>query len=184
MLGPVLLSARYLVDRMRHRRSRADELAALRARFAVLPSRRAASPAQRASAEALRRLREELATALASVSACGGCARGRPEPQGRWAGGFCCGGETLSIWSREECAALKLAGTDPAALEAPRGDHAGCVFRGERGCSLPARDRPSLCVRFLCQELREELRKRDDWAHIASLASAIDREQQRFEELL
>ena len=49
------------------------------------------------------------------------CAKGHPEPAGHWRGGHCCSGHTLDIWSQDECAALKLAGTDAAVLEPPRG---------------------------------------------------------------
>ena len=169
---------------MRHPRSRADELASLRARFSVMPSRWAASPELRASAEELRRLREELSRAQRGVSACAGCAKGRPEPHGHWVGGQCCGGQTLTIWSREECAALKLSGTKATALEPPRGDHAGCAFRGERGCSLAAADRPSICVRYFCLELRAELKGGEEWALVSRLASELAREQRRFADLL
>lgn len=176
----MLISPRQLWDRLRHPRSRADELVALRARFRAQPSRFEVSAEAVAIARRLRELRRALSEALGHVDACHGCAQGHPQPQGRWEGGHCCGGRTLTIWSQEECAALKLAGTDAAALEPPRGDHAGCAFRGERGCSLAAEDRPSLCVRYVCGELRGELQGREDWAQIAKLASELACEQRRF----
>jgi hypothetical protein len=180
----MLISPRHLVDRFRYPRSRADELAELRARFSALPARRSLTAEQRASADELRRLREELSRLLGRVSACHGCAKGRPAPHGHWQGGYCCGGRTLDIWSGEACAELKATGVDPTALAPPRGDHAGCAFRGERGCSLSFADRPSLCVRFFCQELRVELRDREDWKSVAELAQALSREQRRFAELM
>ena len=178
----LLLSPRQLLDRLRHPRSRADELTALRARFRAQPSRYEASDESIAIARRLRALRTELSSALGRVDACRGCARGHPEPSGRWDGGHCCSGRTLEIWTQEECAALKLAGTDPASLEPPRGDHAGCAFRGERGCSLDAADRPSICLRYICLELRSELRDRQDWATVSHLGAELVREQRRFGE--
>lgn len=180
----MLLSPRHLVDRMRHPKSRADELATLRTRFSTLPSRRAATPEQRESADRLKELRVALSGALDGVHACHGCGKGRPEPHGHWRGGYCCGGATLGIWSAEACAELKVSGVDARRLTPPDGDHAGCVFRGERGCSLAPAERPSLCVRFFCQELHAELRKRSDWPVIAKLADALAREQRRFAALV
>jgi hypothetical protein len=176
----VLISPRQLLDRLRHPRSRADDLAALRARFAAQPSRREAGDAALTSARRLRVLRREMSDALGEVDACHGCARGHPLPAGRWRGGHCCSGSTLTIWSQEECAALELAGTDPARLAPPRGDHAGCAFRGERGCSLEPEDRPTLCLRYACSTLIRELRARSDGAAIGRLAAELDREQRRF----
>ena len=134
----MLISAQYLVDRLRHPRSRADEVAALRRRFAAAPVHDGGpsglSVTERDLALELRRLREALSVALAGVASCSGCARGHPLPHGRWRGGHCCGtrGERLSP---------------------PAGDHAGCAFRGPDGCSLAPADRPSLCVRYICREL-------------------------------
>ena len=176
----MLISPRQLLDRLRHPRTRADELSALRARFRALPTRRESSPERIASAETLRRLRGELSRATGSPSSCTTCAKGHPEPAGHWRGGHCCSGRTLDIWSQDECAALKLAGTDAADLEPPRGDHAGCTFRGERGCSLPPEDRPSLCLRYVCLDLRKELNETGEWADVARLGDALTREQKRF----
>jgi hypothetical protein len=164
---------------MRHPRSRADDLAALRARFSAQPSAREAGPSAVASARRQRALRRALSEAIAAVDACSSCAKGHPTPHGHWDGGHCCGGATLDIWSRFECATLKLGGTDPAALEPPSGDHAGCAFRGERGCSLQPEDRPSICVRYLCVDLRRELRARDDWALVSRLAAELAAEQRQ-----
>ncbi len=177
----MLISPRQLLDRLRHPRSRADDLSALRARFRALPSRREASPERVASAERLRQLRIEMAKATAAPDACRGCAQGHPEPAGHWAGGHCCSGRTLDVWTQSECAALKLAGTDAASLEPPRSDHAGCAFRGPRGCSLDAHDRPSICLRYVCLELRAELKKAGTWGEVGRIASEIAREQKRFD---
>lgn len=176
----MLLSPRMLVDRLRHPRSRADELARLRARFDAQPSASDASDEQRALALEMRHLREALAAAIGAVEACSRCAKGHPLPSGRWDGGHCCGGRTLDIWSPTEAFALKLAGTRATKLEPPRGDHAGCAFRGETGCSLPPADRPSVCLKYICMDLRAELRARPDWAEIARLGKALHVAMERF----
>jgi hypothetical protein len=179
----VLISVRHLVDRMRYPRTRADELAALRARFRAQPTKREASRERIAAAERLRELRIAMSEALGSVEACHVCAKGHPQPWGRWDGGHCCGGRTLDIWSPDEVAALKLGGTDIAKASAPRDDHAGCVFRGPTGCSLAAADRPTICVRYLCLDLRAELRARIDWQHVSAIASELRDTFRRFEAL-
>ncbi len=176
----MLISPRQLLDRLRHPRSRADDLSALRARFAAQPSLREASEAAITSARRLRVLRREMSEALRAVDACHGCARGHPLPAGRWEGGHCCGGQTLAIWSQEECASLKLSGTDAARLSPPAGDHAGCAFRGERGCSLEPEDRPTLCLRYVCSTLNRELRARGEGSAMGRLAADLDREHRRF----
>lgn len=160
-----------LLDRMRHPRSRADELAALRARFHAQPGRAVTTEREIALCDELRALRRTASDALSSmgVSACSGCARGHPAPHGRWAGGHCCGGRTLDIWSAEQVRTLKIAGTRANNLEPPRSDHAGCVFRGPEGCSLAAEDRPTLCVRYVCMALRREITERDDFAPLMAI---------------
>lgn len=177
----VLLSPRYLVDRIRHPRSRADQLVRLRARFAAQPGHRNAPPELVALASELRTLRIELSEALREVESCRSCATGHPLPHGRWDGGHCCGGKTLEIFSSMEVAALKLAGGTVG--EPPTGDHAGCVFRGSTGCSLEPADRPTLCVRFVCSTLRTELKGRSDWARIAALGKRITDLFERFAQI-
>jgi hypothetical protein len=174
----MVISVRQLVDRLRHPRSRAADLAALRARFAAQPSRWEASEAAIASARRLRELRAELARAFGALEACSGCARGRPEPHGHWDGGHCCGTETLNVFTADEVAALKLGGGRVG--RPPSGDHAGCAFRGERGCSLEPADRPSICVRYVCLELRAELRERPEWKRVSELCAELRDEQARF----
>jgi hypothetical protein len=175
MVTIVLISVRHLVDRARHPRSRADELAKLRARFAAQPARREADPRRVALADELRELREQMASAFSDVEACHGCARGHPEPAGRWDGGHCCGGGTFRVFTQEEVAALKLAGTRPGDLTPPKGDHAGCAFRGATGCSLAPAHRPSICVRYVCMELRAELKSQPRWRRIAELGQRLRR---------
>jgi hypothetical protein len=179
----MLLAARHLVDRLRHPRSRADDLLALRRRFAAAPGPEAVPPAELEAARELLRLREALSAALAGVASCSGCAKNHPLPHGRWAGGHCCGGRTDGVFTDDEVAALRLAGTTPAALQAPAGDHAGCAFRGPEGCSLAPAHRPSLCVRYVCRELDGELAERGDRSSIKALAAELGRAQDRFARL-
>ncbi|MEM9693744.1 MAG: hypothetical protein AAGA56_14440 [Myxococcota bacterium] len=176
-----LISPRELLERHRHPRTRADELRRLRARCDAQPSRWSLTPERRRRAEALLEEKNALAEALERGLAegeipCASCARGHPRPEGRWPGGHCCGGNTLSIFSAEEVAALKWAGVPITRLRPPRSDHAGCAFRGPAGCSLPPRQRPVICLRYLCQELRQHLRaRRSSWEEIGDLSRGLER---------
>jgi hypothetical protein len=118
--------------------------------------------------------------AFEQVRACGGCGRGRSLPHGRWDGGFCCGGRTEGVFDDDEVAALALAGTRPRDLRVPDGDHAGCAFRGPRGCVLSPVDRPSLCVRFVCRELEAELREDGAWERTRALTRQLEATFARF----
>jgi len=179
----VLISAQYLVDRLRHPRSRADEVAALRRRFARAPGPGAASAEEVEVAAELLRLRRALVDALAGVESCGGCSRGHPLPHGRWSGGHCCGTRTELVFTDDEVGALRLSGTTPARLTPPEGDHAGCAFRGPTGCSLGPEDRPSICVRFICRELEAELSARGDRRAVKAIAAELGRAFERWRRL-
>ena len=148
----------------------------------------AATGGARAGAEAeaialareLRELRPRVLAAFEKVDACRGCARGHTEPHGHWAGGFCCGGRTDGVFDDREVAALALGGTRPGDLTGPAGDHAGCAFRGPEGCSLDGRDRPNVCVRFVCRELEAELREDGAWAEVRALTRQLEETFARF----
>jgi hypothetical protein len=163
------VSLRYLLDRLRHPRSRADELARLRARFAAQPGRWQASLEARKLARQLCLLRVEMHGRLGRVDICGGCAEGHPLPAGRWDGGHCCGGQTLEIFAPLEVAALKLGGVSALRYRLPDAEHAGCAFRGPTGCSLAAAERPTICLRYVCIELRQALKEDGRWPPIAAL---------------
>ena len=94
---------------------------------------------------------------LAGVSSCATCARGTPWPNGHYSGGDCCCGVTNEVFDDHEIAALVHAGTRPRDLTPPRDDHAGCAFRGARGCSLAVAHRPARCVHYVCDLLKREL---------------------------
>jgi hypothetical protein len=179
----MLLAAHHLVDRLRQPRSRADEVLAVRRRLVAQPTASEASEEQLALARELLRLRAQLMATLGEVSACAGCARGRSLPHGRWNGGHCCGGRTEDLFTDDELAALRLAGTTPARLTPPRSDHAGCAFRGPEGCSLDIADRPNLCVRFLCRELEAELATRGDLTRVKKIAQELGATFTRFAHL-
>lgn len=176
----MLIAAHFLLDRLRHPRSRADDVVRLRRRFASAEGPSVVSADERDAAEELRRLRAQMLDALGPVTSCSRCARGHPLPHGRWEGGHCCGGTTEGVFSDEEVAVLRLSGTTPFRLAAPRSDHAGCSFRGPEGCSLPTASRPNLCVRYVCRELEAELRARGDLPAIRAIAASIVTAFQRF----
>ncbi len=175
-MGLVIIPVRNLVDRMRQPRSRADELIELRRRFDAA-SKQAPSPEQRRLATELRELRVAVARATGDVAACAGCTTGYPAPEGVFDGGHCCSGNTDYVFSDHEVASLVWSGTRPRHLRAPTSEHAGCAFRGERGCTLDVADRPNVCTRYLCRDLRKELFERGD---IMDVQHEIDRLEQQF----
>jgi hypothetical protein len=172
-----------LIDRLRHGRARAEDVAALRRRFAEQPGRAQVSEEEVAAADELRALRAQLSAAIGAVASCRSCARGHPLPHGRWEGGHCCGAETVDLFNDDEVAALRLAGTKAGRLRLPvlpDRVHAGCSFRGPRGCGLAAVDRPNLCVRYLCPDLTRELHARGDLAEIEALGTRMEAVYLRF----
>jgi hypothetical protein len=169
-----------LVRRWRGGAPRAAEVAAVRARVAGAAAHERPSAEERAIASRLRELRAEVAAEFDGVGACRGCASGKPAPHGRFAGGFCCGGKTEGVFDEDEVAALAAGGTRPRHLRPPAGEHAGCAFRGPESCSLDARDRPTLCVRFVCRELEAELRERGEWARVRGATRRLEEEFARF----
>jgi hypothetical protein len=178
-----LLPLERLLRRSPEPRSRAEELAKLRARFRAQPNAREAGPLAVESAARLRELRVAMSDAFTNVEACRSCAKGRPEPNGHWAGGSCCGSRTLDLFTQDEVASLKLAGISFSDLEPPKGEHAGCVFRAETGCTLGPEQRPNICVRYVCLELRAEVREKPEWERISRLGAALRDEFARFEAL-
>ena len=180
----MLISVRYLVERLRQPRSRADKALALRLRFSAEASAKdlesEPSSEEVAAARELRALRHALSQAIGAVSSCATCALGHPPPHGHFAGGHCCGLETEDAFNDDEVAALHQAGTTALHLRLPRGDHAGCVFRGPRGCSLAVSDRPNLCLRYVCPDLARELAARGDLPVIEELGARMEAVYLRF----
>jgi hypothetical protein len=173
----VLIGVERLLIRIRHPASRADELNALRAR---LRDERAKDSDDDARARAVRilALKRTVSDALAEVSSCRSCASGLPAPQGSYAGGACCGGVTAELFDDHELAGLALAGTRPADLTPPAGSdlHAGCAFRGPRGCTLDVAHRPGRCVLYVCDTLSRELHRGGQLDDVERMLAELRRE--------
>src|SRR5664280_2257676 len=176
----VFASAKYIFDRLTGPRTRTGELHDVRRRLVEQAARGVASPAEEQLALRLRLLREELAARVGQVEACGHCVRPR---SASWPGGHCCSGHTQNLFTDHELAALKLSGTTPDQLNPPRTEHAGCAFRGPRGCSLETAHRPCLCISYMCRELQSELDQRGDGPAIARLREELRVGFERFLEL-
>jgi hypothetical protein len=176
----MLIPVSYLLDRWRQPRSRADEALALRRRFSREPAKSEVSSEEAAASSELRALRLALSQAIGSVESCRHCAIGHPPPHGHFAGGHCCGLQTEDAFNDDEVAALRQAGTTLRELRLPRGDHAGCAFRGATGCSLSAPDRPNLCLRYVCNDLARELNARGDLPAIEALSARMEEVYLRF----
>ncbi len=179
MLVPVFIFFQYIFDCLVGPRKRADALREVRRRLADTEGRGVVSPEESASALQLRALREALGARLGTVVACTDCVRPRSLD---WPGGHCCSGRTAELFTDDELASLKLAGTTSRHFKSPnlghagRSDHTGCVFRGPAGCALPPSHRPSLCVRYMCFDLQRELDRREDSEETNRLQAAIGRE--------
>ncbi|HVV88570.1 MAG TPA: hypothetical protein VHE35_36250 [Kofleriaceae bacterium] len=149
-----------LLIRLRQPASRAGELVALRARLRDELAA-GADDDERALAREVHDRKLQLAAVLGSVVSCRTCAVGQPRPMGHHDGGACCSGVTAELFDERELAALVHAGTRAHDLTPPAGAdaHAGCAFRGPRGCTLAVEHRPGRCVHYLCDSLRRELHR-------------------------
>lgn len=176
----MLVAVEHLLIKVRQPRSRADEVIALRRRVRTARGDDAGAD-ERALAHEIRARKLAIAGELDAVSSCGRCATGSPWPRGGYDGGACCAGVTAELFDDDEVAALVLTGTRPRDLSPPDGadPHAGCAFRGSRGCSLEVTDRPSRCVHYVCDTLRSELHTRGRLdaveANLVELATAKQR---------
>lgn len=170
----------YILDRLRHVRSRADDLAWLRRQLVTRAGERPVTSAERDTADELRRMRLEVSAAFGRCEACATCAAGYPPPHGHFDGGYCCGGGTKNVFSSDEIASLRLAGSRPHHLAAPRSPHVGCIFRGPTGCSLPAKHRPNICVSHICLELSRGLAARGDLDEMEALCDQMHALFRRF----
>lgn len=177
----MLISVEHLLIKLRQPRSRADELVALRRRMRDEIGEDA-DAAERTLAAELRARKLALAAALHAVSSCATCATGSPWPRGGYDGGACCAGVTSELFDDDELAALVQAGTRPRHLSPPAGAdaHAGCAFRGPRGCTLDVAHRPSRCVHYVCDTLRAELHTRGQLATVETQLVELARAKQRF----
>ena len=171
-----------LLVRIRHVPSRAAELSALRERLRA-ELRIEPDAEERTAALEVRRFKRVLADASGAVEECGRCGTKMPLPGGAFAGGYCCQAATADLFSDDEVALLAQGGTRLADLEAPRSLHAGCTFRGDKGCTLETEDRPAVCVRFACAELRRELHRKGRLDEVERLETALDEAYNHFARL-
>ena len=181
-LHRVLASVVDLYPRIRPA-TRRNEVASLRLRLVSEASAEELSPRERELALEMRAMREQMLRLIGDVQACRTCGKGYPPPNGRWDGGYCCGGTTENVFRQEELACLRASGTRPRDFKPPHCDHAGCSFRGPRGCSLPPAHRPNLCVRYACRMLNEEYESRGIAPEVKLLASKVQRAFHEFQAL-
>ena len=180
----MLSAVRTLVDRVLYPRSRADELLSLRRRFrAARKLAQACSAEELAIAKTMREQRTRIAAATRQPRTCTLCAKKYPPPHGQWDGGYCCGTDTWRVFTDDELVAIAAAGTSVDELQAPRCEHAGCVFRGPTGCSIPPAERPNICLRYLCLPLVAELRAQGELKSIDAMCKELETDFRRFTEL-
>lgn len=163
--------------------TRRNEVASLRLRLMSEAPAEELSPRERELALEMRAMREQMLRLIGDVQACRTCGKGYPPPNGRWDGGYCCGGTTENVFRQEELACLRASGTRPRDFRPPHCDHAGCSFRGPLGCSLPPVHRPNLCVRYACRMLNEEYESRGIAPEVKLLASKVQRALHEFQAL-
>jgi hypothetical protein len=178
----VRIAVERLLIKVRQPRSRADELIALRARLRAELAAATIEDDERALAHTVRERKLAVAAELDDVASCRTCAAGAPWPRGGYDGGDCCAGVTADLFDDRELAALAHAGTRTHHLVPPPGGdaHAGCAFRGPRGCTLDVEHRPARCVHYLCDTLRRELHARGLLDLVEARLADLDRDMQRF----
>jgi hypothetical protein len=169
----VLIAVERLLLKIRQPASRADELAALRARVRHEVAS-AADDEERVLAAEVRSHKLRAVEAFGAVSSCGSCSRDT------FSGGDCCSGVTAELFDDRELAALVHAGTRVRHLTAPHGEHAGCAFRGPHSCTLEIKHRPARCVHYVCDTLRRELHDRGRLAAVEAELAELNRAMQRF----
>lgn len=177
----MLIAIERLLIKVRQPKSRADELIALQRRLRDERARDIGDD-ERAFARDARARKLAVAAELRSISSCRTCATGQPWPRGGYDGGACCSGVTADLFDDNELAALAHAGTRPRDLVPPGGTdaHAGCAFRGPRGCTLDVMHRPGRCVHYLCDTLRRELFKRGQLDAVEAKLAELNRAMQQF----
>jgi hypothetical protein len=177
----MLVSVERLLTRIRQPASRADELNALRARLREELAKNI-STEERDLAQSVRAKKLAVSAELEAVTSCRSCAKGQPLPVGHHAGGACCSGVTADLFEESELAALAHAGTRPADLTPPAGSdvHAGCAFRGPRGCTLDASHRPARCIHYFCDTIKRELHKKGELVRLEAKLGDLATEMKKF----
>jgi len=172
----VLIAVERLLIKLRQPASRADEVVAVRQRLRTERAR-AIDADERALALELRARKLAVAAEVEAIAGCRTCATGQPWPRGGYDGGDCCAGVTEELFEDREIAALAHAGTRPRDLVPPAGAdaHAGCAFRGPRGCTLAVAHRPGRCVYYLCTAARRELHARGQLAAVEARLADLSR---------
>ena len=177
----MLIAVERLLIKLRQPRSRASELIALRRRLRDELAKTIDDDERVLAREVLAR-KLAVSAELHSISSCHSCSKGEPWPRGGYDGGDCCAGVTADLFDDNELAALAHAGTRPHDLVPPTGAdaHAGCAFRGPRGCTLDVTHRPGRCVHYLCDTLRRELHARDQLDIVEAKLAELNQTMQRF----
>jgi len=177
----VLIAVERLLIKLRQPRSRAGELIALRDRLRREHAREVDAEERALANDVLDRKRA-VSAELRAVASCSTCATGAPWPRGGYDGGDCCAGVTADLFDDNELAALAHAGTHARDLVAPAGAdaHAGCAFRGPRGCTLDVEHRPGRCVHYVCDILRRELHARGQLDAVEGKLADLNRTMQQF----
>ncbi|MGE0547747.1 MAG: hypothetical protein AB7O24_05470 [Kofleriaceae bacterium] len=170
-----------LLIKARQPRSRAAELITLHDRLRHELAREI-DDEQRELSDDVRARKLAVAAELRAVVSCSSCAAGAPWPRGGYSGGDCCSGVTATVFDDTELAALAHAGTRTHDLIPPAGTdaHAGCAFRGERGCSLDVSHRPARCIHYVCDKLRSELHERGQLDRVEQQLAELNDAVQRF----
>ena len=177
----MLIAVERLLIKLRQPRSRAGELIALRDRLRREHAREVDAEERALANDVLDRKRA-VSAELRAVASCSTCATGAPWPRGGYDGGDCCAGVTADLFDDNELAALAHAGTHARDLVAPAGAdaHAGCAFRGPRGCTLDVEHRPGRCVHYVCDILRRELHARGQLDAVEGKLADLNRTMQQF----
>ncbi|MBK9037214.1 MAG: hypothetical protein IPL61_39230 [Myxococcales bacterium] len=172
----MLIAVERLLIKLRQPASRADEVVAVRRRLREERAR-PIDDDERALALELRARKLAVAAEVEAIAGCRTCAAGAPWPRGGYDGGDCCAGVTEELFEDREIAALAHAGTRPRDLVPPPGadGHAGCAFRGARGCTLAVAHRPGRCVYYLCTAARRELHARGQLAAVETKLADLSR---------
>ena len=153
------------------RRALRSRVAFLRRRIARLAAgERARLESQ---ARALDPIRERIALLTGQPACCATCAARLPDGLPSLPGGHCCSSVDGPITLCAELAVLLLAGHRPDRRRPTGLDH-GCLFRSRQGCTLAPRERPSLCVRYMCSELTRELSRGDALPEILALSDTLE----------
>jgi len=176
----MLVTVERLLIKLRQPASRADELVELRRRLRDEIASDV-DDAERRLARDVHARKLDVASTLRAVSSCSSCAIHQPWPVGGYEGGACCSGVTAELFDDNELAALAHAGTRTRDLTPPRREaHAGCAFRGSRGCTVDVAHRPARCVHYICDGLRRELHDRGQLDAIEAKLADLNRAMQRF----